>query len=78
MALAVSAIICLVIRRHQICVARRSLYANQLAGDLPLNWGQGGSFAELRSLYLDTNFLTGSLPPAWGIDAQSWPQLRFL
>jgi hypothetical protein len=41
-------------------------------------WGQAGGFSNLRSLYLDSNFLTGSLPPEWGVDAESWPALRLL
>ena len=57
---------------------RRSLYGNQFDGVLPLDWGQAGSLARLETLYLDRNFLSGSLPPQWAADNASWPHLRTL
>jgi hypothetical protein len=52
-------------------VARRSLFGNQLTGDLPfVNFAE--KMTALTELSLNNNSLTGWIPPSWG----SFPALK--
>jgi len=47
-------------------------------GTLPTYWSISNSLPQLRTLGLTDNLLNGSLPGAWGSQAQAFPSLEVL
>lgn len=53
--------------------------AYPLAGTLPPEWADEGSFPSLSSLYLNKNMFSGTLPPEWGSnESAAFPSLQLV
>ena len=50
---------------HSCSLQVLDLSSNNLASAIPGTWSADGAFPALRELRLDSNQLTGPLPPGW-------------